>query len=69
MMKWEQILHPGRDHFHVLRLQTSDANSNEHFQQRSRSFWDANRAARFFLLQLAQTGKIYQITLKYTKKP
>jgi hypothetical protein len=28
-----------------------------------------SRDARFFLLQLTKTGKIYQITFKYTKKP
>jgi hypothetical protein len=27
------------------------------------------RVARFFVLQLSKTGKIYQITLKYTQKP
>jgi hypothetical protein len=27
------------------------------------------RVARFFLVQLAKTGKIYQITIKYTKWP
>jgi hypothetical protein len=27
------------------------------------------RVARFFLLQLTKTGKIYQMTIKYTKWP